>query len=133
MRGLLVSGLCLFAVCAGAWSKDPGCDGNPGLTGACYWVDGTIALSADRGFVLFGRNPRRALIIRNAPHSQTDAPENLHRAMDVAQRHVGLAAGEVGGRFLVCPIPPDQAGENICIARAIRLKPPRPDQAAGDP
>jgi hypothetical protein len=132
MRGIGTAGLCVAVLAGAAFAADGGCKDNPGLTGACYWVHGTVALSADRGFVLFGYGRHRSLIVRNPPYSKHDLPANLLGAIDQAQRTSGLAGAEVRGVFLVCPIPPDQAGENVCIQTAIRLKTPK-SQAASKP
>lgn len=124
MRIFAAAAACLLLVAFPAAAKQRGCKANPGLTGACYWVQGHVALSADRGFVLFGFGRHRSLIVRNPPHSQRDMPDNLVRAIDRAQRAEGLVKAEVHGVFQVCPIPPDQTGENVCIEKAIRLKTP---------
>lgn len=98
-------------------AADQGCKGNRALTGACYIVRGDVFLTADIGPAL-SVTGQRALIIRAAPNSQLDMPENVGNALS-DDLHA-----EIEGMYEVCPIPeqpsqfPPGITRYICINSA---------------
>ena len=99
-----------------------GCKGNPGLVGRCYWVRGTVSLSADRGIVIGRDDHRPALVIGNAPGTQRDMPTSMYKALDRAHRDTGFISAWVHGDFEVCPIPPDVPElDYACVNSAAHL------------
>lgn len=134
-NAMLVVGVlaCVGAPARAAAPRDAGCRGNPGLTGQCYWLRGTVELSFDRGYVLGRDDSYRVVIITNAPNSEKDVPSNLMHVMDQAVKNVSSASAWVHGTFEVCPIPtrrPDLTYEHfVCIQSAVHLRP----QRLGDP
>lgn len=109
-----------------AVAEELGCKGNPGLSGECYTVQGTVSLSGDSGFVLGRDDTSRALVVGAAPNSKGYWPVDLTRAMDKAQKQTGFASARVHGTYEVCPIPAEvPERQYVCIQSATRLRPER--------
>lgn len=118
--------LLLVAMTFPAFAKDAGCEHNPALAGACYWVWGIEGISADNAAMIWRDDNGRGLTVRDAPNSHW-SPKNLEKAF--LKTHT--AEGYLHGRWRVCPIPidhPDKYGLPwVCIQAGAHLsEPPRP-------
>ena len=124
MRIIVATLFALSCVAVAANGQDPGCERNPALTGKCYWVRGTIGISADDADALWRDGGGSALVPRDAPESKKGYPASLEKALSDAFKR-GKPLKGIHGRFKVCPIPreqPDKYGlDYVCIQAAKRL------------
>ena len=109
-----------------ALSADRGCKNNPALTGRCFTVRGNVVLTGDIGPAFDSDDSKTRLIIRAAPNSARDMPENLETLMDKALDKRVYAG--VHGTYEVCPIPtepsqfPPETSRYACINSASHMK-----------
>ena len=112
-----------------AVTPHPGCKHNPAVIGRCYWLHGTMSISADSATVLGADGTHQAVAVRYGPNSKWDGPANLNAAWEKAQRDTGFVSAWVHGTFEVCPIPsdaPDRPWQKfVCIESATDLGPER--------
>jgi hypothetical protein len=93
-------------------------------------VRGTVALSADRGFVLGSDDKKIWLIVRPAPMSKRDMPHNLIKVLE------DNFVGGVHGLYKVCPIPtlptqfPPEETHFACIDSASALSADRSSRSS---
>ena len=114
-------------VSSNAIAADAGCKANPAVTGPCFSAQGIVFLTGDIGPALGIDGPKHSeLIIRAAPNSEKDMPNNLKTLMVNAIGKTIFA--EVHGTYEVCPIPeqpsqfPPGTERYVCINSASHLK-----------
>lgn len=107
-----------------ASAADAGCEGNPALTGKCYWVWGTGGISADNADMIWRDDNHRGMTVREAPNSHW-YPRNVERAL----RKTTSITGYLHGRWRVCPIPAEPSDKYglpwVCLQAATHLSVPR--------